>query len=92
MFEAEVNTFLDHFETALHFIINHPQSLIADVELINDQERLLLVPPEKIMELELDIHDQRSYYSNDRSIQTVGGLIELQAERTPQRIAVSGYI
>lgn len=41
---AEVDVILNHFETALRFMINHPNELICDVPLVNADEMRVIVP------------------------------------------------
>ncbi|KAF8575295.1 acetyl-CoA synthetase-like protein [Ramaria rubella] len=75
----EVDTILDHFETALLFLMNHPDATIGDVELTSgvEKRRLLfgLNPPHPLNEL-------LSPALN------VSQLIEWQVMKTPQRIAL----
>ncbi|KAF8584766.1 acetyl-CoA synthetase-like protein [Ramaria rubella] len=77
--EAEVNTILDHFETALLFLINQPHRLIRDVELISAGEKHRLLfgrsPPHS-----LDVLLSPA--------QNISELIEWQVQKTPQRIAL----
>ncbi|KAF8584772.1 CoA-dependent acyltransferase [Ramaria rubella] len=78
--EAEVNGILDHFETALLFLMHHPDATIGDVELTSAMEKHRLLfgknPP----------HPLDKVLSPARN---VSELIESQVARTPQRIAVS---
>lgn len=67
-------------------MIDHPKRPVADVGLINDQEMQLLVPPQKPSVLEPNGGATDDGFS---SVQSVSRLVELQAERTPERIAVS---
>jgi non-ribosomal peptide synthetase component F len=71
----EVDTILDHFESALRFMIDHPNKLICDVELINDREMRQLVPK---------LHPVES----SNAAQSVLELVEAQARLTPEKIAV----
>jgi Non-ribosomal peptide synthetase modules and related proteins len=73
--EAEVNVILDHFDAALRFLIHNSNETIGNVNLINENERQRLVSDVKI-------GDQLSL------VQNVPELIEDQANRTPQKIAV----
>lgn len=85
---AEVCTLLDHLEAALHFMVDNPRSLVCDVELVNDREMRLLLPKET--EGEFTYQNQcLAYDITLDSIQNVPELIELQVQRTPQKIAVS---
>lgn len=85
---AEICTFLDHLESALNFMINHPKSLVCDVELSNDQEMQVLLSTE--MDGRLEKSNQSWACDGDLdSIQNVSELIKLQVEKTPQKIAVS---
>jgi hypothetical protein len=73
--EVEVNVVLDHFEAALLFLTENPRSAVGDVTLVNEQERQHLVAS--------------SYPRNPISqAQNILELIEGQARRTPQKIAV----
>lgn len=82
---------MDHLESTLRFIIDHPKSLICDVELINNREMELLLSTEMGGELE---SSNKSWASNCalHSHQNVSELIQAQAERTPQKIAVSRFM
>ncbi|KAF8584773.1 acetyl-CoA synthetase-like protein [Ramaria rubella] len=77
--EAEVNGILDHFETALLFLMHHPDATIGDVELTSAMEKHRLLfgknPP----------HPLDKVLSPARN---VSELIESQVARTPQRIAL----
>lgn len=89
--ESEIYTFLDHLESALRFIIDRPESLLRDVELINDREMRLLLPEETEREFKGSGQPWARAPALD-SIQNVSELIELQVQRTPQKIAVSSFI
>lgn len=92
--EMEVHTFIDHFESALRFVIEHPERLIGDVELINNREMQLLIGSETLTDWETDINGEDGPYclgSCSSSVHNVSELIQLQVERTPQKIAVSAF-
>ncbi|KAF8581319.1 acetyl-CoA synthetase-like protein, partial [Ramaria rubella] len=72
---AEVNVILDHFETALEFMIHHPTALMRDVELINANELQRLIP---IVTTEKQLNPANN----------ISELIEMQVQKTPQRIAL----
>jgi non-ribosomal peptide synthetase component F len=72
--ELEVNVILDHLETALLFLTNHPHDIIGDVNLINDDERRRLVG-----DMPSDLLS---------SAQNITELIEAQVARTPEKISV----
>jgi hypothetical protein len=73
--EVEVNVVLDHFETVRLFLTQNPLSAVGDVQLINEQEKQHLVTS--------------SYPRNTiGQAQNISELIEDQARRTPQMIAV----
>lgn len=86
--EAEVRTFLDHLESTVRFIIDHPESLVCNVELINDREMKLLLSTGMDGELENSHRFWTSHCTLD-SDQNVSELIQSQVERTPHKIAVS---
>jgi non-ribosomal peptide synthetase component F len=73
--ESEVTVILDHLETALLFLTNRPHDTVGDVDLINENERQRLV---------------RHISSGDMSSpsQNISELVEAQAARTPEKIAV----
>ncbi|KAF8573139.1 CoA-dependent acyltransferase, partial [Ramaria rubella] len=77
--QREVDTILDHFETALTFLMNHPDATIDDVELTSAVEKRRLLfgvnPPHPL-------HGPLSPALN------VSELIEWQVTKTPQRIAL----
>lgn len=90
--DAETHVILDHFESAIRFMIDNPEKLIIDVKLINDQEMQILVPSDTVPEP--NAYSQALSYPYDShllSVQNVSQLIELQVEKTPQRIAVSEF-
>lgn len=85
--EGEVYAFLDHFESALRYISDHPKALIRDVELINDLEMRQIIPPQTG---DLELHADNIGFSDRVShVKNMSELIELQVERTPHKIAVS---
>jgi non-ribosomal peptide synthetase component F len=73
--EAEVNVILDHFETALVFLANHPHDIVGDVNLINGNEQQQLV-------------DDFNPPGSLSTAQNISELIETQASQTPEKIAV----
>jgi non-ribosomal peptide synthetase component F len=73
--EAEVNSMLDHFEAALIFMTNHPHDILGDATLVNAKERECLVT-------DLSSEEQLS------PTQNISELIEMQANQTPEKIAV----
>ncbi|KAF8573006.1 acetyl-CoA synthetase-like protein [Ramaria rubella] len=77
--EAEVNAILDHFETALLFLMHHPDATIGDVELISDDER------QRLLFGRNPLHPLDDMLS---SAQNISELIECQVKKTPQRIAL----
>lgn len=93
--EKEVHTFVDHLESALRFIIEHPERLVGEVELINDQEMRLLIDPQSLKGEEIDIDSPNHPDSSDNGslpVHNVSELIQLQVERTPHKIAASELI
>lgn len=98
----EINVILDHLETALLSMIDHPNGQICDVELINEREMRLTTPvPHLVSSLEQEFHplagevkgrNGSSPYPVSNSVKSMPGLLGLQISRTPQRIAVSKYI
>jgi hypothetical protein len=76
--EAEVEAILDHYEAALWFLTHHPHEPLRNVKLINIKEMQILVDNSS---LAVDV--RRS------AVQNVHSLIEVQAQMTPHRIAVS---
>ncbi|KAF8587753.1 amino acid adenylation [Ramaria rubella] len=70
-----VQTILDHFEAAIVFLIRYPHQLIRDVELVSAHELQHLIPG-------LDTKELLS------PVQNISELIELQVQKTPQRIAL----
>ncbi|KAF8587754.1 acetyl-CoA synthetase-like protein [Ramaria rubella] len=73
--EAEVNAILDHFESTLLFLMEHPNERVRDVKLIKDTELQRLIPDVKVDDLL-------------SPVQNVSELIVQQVQRTPQRIAL----
>jgi non-ribosomal peptide synthetase component F len=73
--EAEVNVILDHFEATILSLITNPHDAVGDVNLINTQESLRLIAQTHL----------RAHLSPAHN---VAELIEAQASRTPQKIAV----
>lgn len=88
----EVNVILDHLESALVYMLGHPNKLICDVELVKDHERQLLLP--KLPSQQPPPLEGSALYPPIESRSPLGDvknmfeLIELQVEKTPQRIAV----
>lgn len=97
--QAEAGVILDHFETALLFMINHPYEPIHNVELINPREMQLIMPglrPGPFSELESRLSnggggDDVSFDPMFSSVNSMPELIGLQVSRTPERIAVNKY-
>lgn len=91
--EMEVHTLVDHFESALGFIMEHPLKLVGDVELINDREMRLLISPEMSSNQKLNLDGKDHFYPFDNCSLSIHNnipeLIGLQVERTPYKIAVS---
>lgn len=87
--KPEVDTILNHLECVLRFIIDHPDKLVDDVELIDDREMQLLLPPKLSMDVEVDQSPMKSRGFDLSSARNISELIELQVKKTPQRIAVS---
>jgi hypothetical protein len=73
--EAEVKVILDHCEAALLFLVHRPHESIGDATLINAREMQRLVPDTNPAHL-------------PNPVQILPYLIEAQASRTPQKIAV----
>lgn len=87
--EKDVNAFLDHFESALSYIVDHPKHQVCDVQLINDSEMLQVI---QLQRTDLGPHTNMDVFdslSHPGSVGNISELIELQVERTPQKIAVS---
>ncbi|KAF8574904.1 amino acid adenylation [Ramaria rubella] len=72
---AEANTILDHVEAAIRFLIHHPNALVSDVDLIKEDEWKRLIP-------NVDTANPLC------TAQNISELIELQVQKTPQRIAL----
>lgn len=92
--EMEARTFVDHFESALRYIIEHPGKLVGDVRLINDLEMGLLTGPGMLTghvntNGENDSEPSRK---DPMDIQNISELIQLQVERTPHKVAVCGLV
>lgn len=66
---------LDHFETAMRFMIDNPDTMVRNVELINPCEMQRVIP-------------NPSPAEPVNPAQTVLELIETQARLTPWKIAV----
>lgn len=87
--EQEVHAFMNHFESALHHIVNCPNDLVCDVKLVNDEEMRQIIPThtaDPAFNIDTDCLDSRSFVKN------MSELIELQVDRTPQKIGVSQVI
>ncbi|MBU7314572.1 non-ribosomal peptide synthetase [Paenibacillus oleatilyticus] len=65
-----------HFSVLLHAIVRNPDGLVADLTMITDAERRQLAA----------FNDRKADYPRDK---TIDRLFEEQAERTPERAAVS---
>lgn len=93
--EMEAHTLINHFESALRFILEHPKNLVGDVGLINNREMRLLLSSETETDQEIHINGMNgSHFSDSRalSVHNMSELIELQVEKTPRKIAVSAFI
>ncbi|KAF8584768.1 acetyl-CoA synthetase-like protein [Ramaria rubella] len=77
--EAEVNAILDHFETALLFLMHHPDATIGDVELTSAAEKCRLL---------FGRNSPDPLHRHLSSGQNISELIEWQVAKTPQRIAL----
>lgn len=86
----EVHTFVDHFESALQFIIEQPEKLVGEVELINDRE-MRFISSETLTNGEINPTDKNDSPSNNdsSSVRNMVDLIKLQVDRTPQKVAAS---
>jgi non-ribosomal peptide synthetase component F len=73
--QAEIDVILDHFIAALIFLTCHPNDIIGNINLINEDEQHRLVYDMNPGEL--------------HPTQNISELIEAQASQTPEKIAVS---
>lgn len=94
--EEEICVIMDHYETALRFMIDHPEKPVSDVELINDREIELLIPTElSTIQVRRPNGHGQPYHPYDgipEPARNVSELIEWQVEKTPEKIAVSQCI
>ncbi|KAF8574906.1 amino acid adenylation [Ramaria rubella] len=76
---TEVEVLLDHYETALHFIVREPHALVEDINLISASEnRRLLFEHNAAYPLDALLSPARN----------ISELIRWQVQKTPQRIAL----